>query len=68
MFGHRPRLPVDFYFPTFRSVEVPRRGTSAKHVDEYVAAVQDQLRAVLQEAQIQLMAEAYDRNGTMTEK
>ena len=39
MFGCRPRLPVNFYFPTFRSAEVPRRGTSAKHVDEYVAAV-----------------------------
>ena len=27
MFGHRPRLPVDFYFPTLRSTEVPKRGT-----------------------------------------
>ena len=25
MFGHRPRLLVDFYFPILRSVEVPRR-------------------------------------------
>ena len=58
MFGCRPRLPFDFYFPTFRSAEVPRRGTSAKHVDEYVAAVQDGLRAALQEAQIQSTAEA----------
>ena len=39
MFGHRPRLPVDFYFPTLRSTEVPKCGTSAKHVDEYVATV-----------------------------
>ena len=39
MFGCRPRLPVDFYFPTLRSVEVPRRGASAKHVDEYIATV-----------------------------
>ena len=39
MFGHRPRLPVNFYFPTFRSSEVPRRGTSAKCVDEYMATV-----------------------------
>ena len=23
MFGHRPRLPVDFYFPASRSAEVP---------------------------------------------
>ena len=41
MFGHRPRLPVDFYFPTLRSAEVPMRDTSAKCVDEYVATVQD---------------------------
>ena len=34
MFGHRPRLLVDFYFPTFRSAEVPKRGASAKWVDE----------------------------------
>ena len=39
MFGHRPRLPVNFYFPTLRSAEVPRRGTSTKHVDEYVVTV-----------------------------
>ena len=24
MFGQRPRLPVDFYFPTLRSTEVPK--------------------------------------------
>ena len=30
MFGYRPRLPVDFYFPTFRNTEVPMRGTSSK--------------------------------------
>ena len=34
------------------------RGTSAKHVDEYVATVHDWLRATLQEAQAQSMAEA----------
>ena len=28
MFGCRPRLLVDCYFPTFRGAEVPRRGTS----------------------------------------
>ena len=28
MFGHRERLPVNFYFPTFRSTKVPRQGTS----------------------------------------
>ena len=54
MFGCRPKLPIDFYFPT----EVPRRGTSSKFVDEYMAAVWNQLRATLQQAQIQSMAEA----------
>ena len=51
MFGWRPRLPVDFYFPTFRSAEVPMRSTSTKHVDEYMATVHDWLRAALWEAQ-----------------
>ena len=58
MFGCRPRLLVDFYFPTFRSAEVPKRGASTKHADEYMATVQDLLRAALQEAQAQSMAEA----------
>ena len=58
MFGHRPRLPVDFYFPTLRSTEVPKWGTSTKHVDEYIATVQDQLRAILHEAQAKSTAEA----------
>ena len=30
MFGWRPRLQVNFYFPTFRSAEVPKRGTATK--------------------------------------
>ena len=58
MFGWRPRLPVDFYFATFRSAEVPIRGASAKHVDKYMATVHDQLRANLWEAQTQSTAEA----------
>ena len=58
MFGCRPRLLVDFYFPTFRSAEVPTRCTSAKHVDKYVATVHNQLRATLWETQAQSMAEA----------
>ena len=41
MFGCRSRLPVDFYFPTFRSIEAPTRSDSAKCVDEYVATFQD---------------------------
>ena len=51
MLGCRPRLQIDFYLPTFRSAEVPRRGSSAKNVDEYMATVWDQLRAAFQEAQ-----------------
>ena len=43
------------------------REASAKHVDKYIASVQDRLRTALQEAQAQLMVEAcrqiwyYDR-------
>ena len=58
MFGCRPRLLVDFYFPTFRSAEIPMRGTSAKCVDKYVATVPSQLMAALWEAQAQSTAEA----------
>ena len=67
MFGQRPRFPVDFYFPTFRSTEAPMREASAKCVDEYVATVHGWLRTALQEAQTQSTAEAqwqkwyYDR-------
>ena len=57
MFGWRPRFPVNFYFPTFRSAESPMRKASAKHMDEYIASVQDQLRIALQEAQAQSTAE-----------
>ena len=39
MFGQRPRLPVDFYFPTLRSAEAPTREASAKCVDRYIASV-----------------------------
>ena len=53
MFRWRPRLPVDFYFPTFRSAEVPMRETSTKHVDKYIATIQDQLRTALQESEAQ---------------
>ena len=40
MFGCRPRLPVDFVFPTVGSNEAPMRD---RHVDVYVASV-DRLR------------------------
>ena len=59
VFGYRPRLPIDFYFPTFRSTEVPLRGASAKCVDEYVATVHDQLRPSQQQ-------KSNDKNGPMT--
>ena len=39
MFGCRPRLPLNFYFPTLRSAAVPRWGASTQHVDEYIATV-----------------------------
>ena len=38
-FGQRPRLPVNFYFPTVGNTEAPMREASAKHVNEYVASV-----------------------------
>ena len=57
MFGCRLRLPIDFYFPTLRSTEEPRRGTSTKCVNEYVATVRHHLKTTLQEAQAQSMAE-----------
>ena len=51
------------------------REASAKHVDNYVASIQDRLRTTLQEAQAQSMVEAcqqkwyYDRNiGAMNLK
>ena len=58
MFGHRLRLPVNFCFPTLRSAEVSQSGTSIKHVDEYVATVQDHLKTNLQEVQAQSMTES----------
>ena len=33
MFGLRPRLPVDFFFPTVGSSKAPTRKASAKWVD-----------------------------------
>ena len=39
MFRQIPRLPVNFYFPTFRSAEAPTRETFTKCVDKYVATV-----------------------------
>ena len=58
MFGHRPRLPVNFFFPTLRSAEVPTKATSTYHVDKYITTVWDCLQAALQDAKIQSAAEA----------
>ena len=58
MVGHRPRLPVDFVFPTIGSNEAPIWEASAKHVDMYITSIWDRLRTALQEAQAQLMVEA----------
>ena len=58
MFGWRPRLPVNFSFPTVGSSESPMREDSTKCVDKYVASVQERLRTALQEAQAQSTAEA----------
>ena len=67
MFGRRPRFLVSFYFPTVGRTKVPTREASTKHVDEYIASVQDRLRTTLWEVQTQLMVKAcqqkqyYDR-------
>ena len=63
MFGCRPRLLVDFVFPTIGSNEDPMREASTKQVDVYVASVWDRLRTALQEVQTQLMAEECQQKG-----
>ena len=62
MFRWRPRLLVDFYFPT------PMREASAKFVDEYMASIQDRLRTTLREAQIQSTAEAHQQKWYYDQK
>ena len=75
MFGWRPRLPVDFVFPTIGSNEAPTREASTRKVDTYIASMRDKLRSTLREARAQLTAEAcqqkwyYDRKiGTVNLK
>ena len=58
MFGCRPRLPVNFVFPTIGSNEAPMIEASAKCVDVYIASIQDRLRTALWAVQAQLMVEA----------
>ena len=50
IFGCRPRLPVDFVFPTNSSNEAPMREASAKCVDVYIASIWNRLRTALWEA------------------
>ena len=66
MFGWWPRLPVNFYFSTFRSAEAPMREASIKCVDEYVATVYDQLRTALGRPRPNWWQKPNDKNGTMT--
>ena len=58
MFGQRPRLLVDFYFPTISSIDAPMREASAKNLDKYVASIWNRLRTTLWEVQAQSRAEA----------
>ena len=58
MFRWRPRLLVNFVFPTMGISNAPMREASVKHVDEYVASVWDRLRTALWEAQAQSTREA----------
>ena len=59
MFGWRPMLPVNFYFPTIVRTKAPMREVSAKHVDKYIPSVWDRLRTTLWEAQTQLTGEVH---------
>ena len=58
MFGHWPRLLVNFIFPTIGSNKAPMREASARSVDMYVTSVRDRLRSTLWEAHAQSTAEA----------
>ena len=68
MFGLRPKLSVDFYFPTVGGTEAPMREASAKCVDKYIASVQDRLRTTLWEVKTQLMEEVYQQKWYYNQK
>ena len=75
MFRQRPRLPVNFIFPTIGSNKAPMRESSIRSVDVYVVSVRDRLRSALQEVQALSTVEAcqqkqyYDRKiGTVNLK
>ena len=64
MFGRRPRLPVDFFFPTIQD------NVTYRKVDRFVASVRQRLTEALQEARQLTTAEAarskryYDRQAS----
>ena len=66
MFGMRPRIPIDFLFPTIR---VQPSKPSSRPVDEYVVQLQSRLRTAFTEAKLQASREAkrqkilYDRRA-----
>ena len=68
MFGWRPRLLVNFYFPTIGSNEAPMREASAKCVDKYVTSVWERLRTAQREAQAQLTVEAHQQKWYYDQK
>ena len=61
MFGQWLRLPVNFILPNIASNKAPMREAFIRHVDEYIASVQDRLRTALWEVQAQSMAEACEQ-------
>ena len=52
IFGRRPRFPVDMYFPTMCT------GKETYHVHQYIATLQQRLKAVMEEAHYQNNLEA----------
>ena len=55
-------------FPTVDSNEASIREASAKHVDKYVASIQDRLRTTLWGAQAQSTVEAYQQKLVLQQK
>ena len=68
MFKQRPRLLVNFYFPLIGSTEAPMREASVKHVDEYIASVQDRLRTACRRWRPNQWQKCADKNGTTTKR
>ena len=68
MFRCRPRVLVDFVFPTIGSNEAPMREVSAKCVDVYITSIWDRLRTALWEVQAQLMEKGCRQKGYYNRK